>query len=153
MPLPSFSTVVLLQPMAKQRPRVVRSGARVVSYTPSKTVHAEALIRTQVKDAGIFYDREIPLAMELRFYFPRPAHCPSRRVYPVVRPDIDNLAKTVTDALNGFLFADDSQLCEITLRKLYTDQMPSVAIHVWPMVIEADIPLKKRRKEQGDRTG
>jgi len=39
-------------------------------------------------------------------------------------PDVDNLAKFVFDALNGVLYADDSQLAKVVLLKTYHMEPP-----------------------------
>ena len=41
--------------------------------------------------------------------------------YLVQKPDIDNLAKLVLDALNEFVWEDDSQIMELHLKKFYSD--------------------------------
>ena len=41
------------------------------------------------------------------------------RVRPTGRPDVDNLAKGVMDALNGIAYADDSQIVRLTASKHY----------------------------------
>lgn len=38
---------------------------------------------------------------------------------PTVKPDIDKLARTVLDALTGVVYKDDSQVCHLTLGKIY----------------------------------
>lgn len=68
-----------------------------------------------------------PLRCHLVFTFRRPkSHCtaaghlkksaPTSHVY---KPDVDNLAKFVLDALNGFYYVDDSQIHCITIQKKY----------------------------------
>lgn len=39
----------------------------------------------------------------------------------VKRPDLDNLVKTVCDALNGIAFEDDSALVQIVASKIYSE--------------------------------
>ena len=39
----------------------------------------------------------------------------------VYKPDADNLAKFVLDALNGVYYKDDSQIYELIVRKQYGD--------------------------------
>jgi Holliday junction resolvase RusA-like endonuclease len=41
--------------------------------------------------------------------------------------DADNLAKSILDALNGIAYYDDSQVCELLVRKYYSDN-PRVEI-------------------------
>ena len=39
-----------------------------------------------------------------------------------MKPDCDNIAKAVLDALNGLAYKDDSQVTELTVRKLYAEE-------------------------------
>jgi Holliday junction resolvase RusA-like endonuclease len=50
-------------------------------------------------------------------------------VRPTGRPDWDNLAKSGLDALNGIVFADDSQVVEATVKKVYSE-VPLLRIEV-----------------------
>ena len=59
-----------------------------------------------------------PLAVTLTFYFSRPKG--SKRTYPTVRPDAENLAKGLLDSWNGILYADDSQVVNLHLVKRYS---------------------------------
>lgn len=38
---------------------------------------------------------------------------------PTTKPDVDNLAKAVTDAMNGVVYEDDSQIVELVCGKYY----------------------------------
>ena len=44
------------------------------------------------------------------------------------RPDLDNLAKAVKDALKGVIYADDSQIVEAHLFKRYGEPQVKVQI-------------------------
>lgn len=46
------------------------------------------------------------------------------------RPDIDNLYKAVTDALNGIVYRDDSQITRAIMRKQYAETDSGVLISV-----------------------
>ena len=39
--------------------------------------------------------------------------------YACKKPDADNIAKSVLDALNGFAYNDDNQIVCLTVQKLY----------------------------------
>ena len=73
----------------------------------------------------------------LRFTFKRPkSHTTSqgrlRRTAPcrhVYKPDTDNLAKFVLDALNGVYYKDDSQIYSLCVEKKYGTE-DSVSIHL-----------------------
>ena len=92
------------QPVPKARPRVYNGHG----ITPAKTKAAEARIKAEYlrKYAGQKpYDKEIRLYVT--FYMQ------DRR-----RVDYDNLAKLVTDALNGVAYVDDSQIVESIIYKV-----------------------------------
>jgi Holliday junction resolvase RusA-like endonuclease len=56
----------------------------------------------------------------------------SKREQPTVKPDIDNYAKLVLDALNGIAWKDDSQVVEIRVKKMYAvNYAPCTAVHVY----------------------
>jgi len=42
-------------------------------------------------------------------------------VRPVTRPDSTNLQKNIEDALNGIVYVDDSQVCDVRTQKFYGD--------------------------------
>lgn len=129
-----FETTILMEPVGKGRPRVVRHADNVITYTPDKTAAAEELIRVTVweQHARDIMSKPIPastpLSMELDFYMRRPKSV--KREYPTVKPDIDNCVKLVEDALQGFLFDNDSQVVSLTARKRYSEGLPRIEIRV-----------------------
>ena len=52
------------------------------------------------------------------------------KIRPTGRPDVDNLVKSVTDAVLGLLWVDDSIITDLTARKRYTDGLARVEIKV-----------------------
>ena len=44
------------------------------------------------------------------------------KVFPAKKPDIDNIAKAVLDALNKVAWEDDRQIVKLTVEKLYVDK-------------------------------
>ena len=42
-------------------------------------------------------------------------------IKPLTKPDVDNIAKLVLDALNGVAFVDDKQIIELSVKKRYWD--------------------------------
>ena len=40
-------------------------------------------------------------------------------ISPTKKPDVDNIAKSILDALNGFVFKDDNQVSKISVEKRY----------------------------------
>lgn len=48
---------------------------------------------------------------------------------PTTKPDADNIAKAVLDALNGVVFHDDNQVVSLSVQKFYSDD-PRVEIKI-----------------------
>jgi len=48
---------------------------------------------------------------------------------PKKKPDCDNIAKIICDALNGIVYHDDSQVVDLEIRKYYSDE-PKVKIRM-----------------------
>jgi len=114
-----LKTTIFVEPVAKARARTVIKGGRVMSYTPHKTVKAEAAIRAAIYDKVDYFYKDIPLYLEATFYRPRPKSLVKRIVLPVQRPDIDNYTKLLTDALEKFVYANDSQITSMLVRKRF----------------------------------
>lgn len=113
--------VVFEKPVAKQRPRF--SSKTGVVYTPKKTVEAEQKIKFAfIEKYGIpedfIFPKDTPIKLEVIVYFLKPKSAKKRK-FPTVKPDYDNLLKTVSDALQKFIFYDDSQICDVKFSKRY----------------------------------
>jgi Holliday junction resolvase RusA-like endonuclease len=65
---------------------------------------------------------------------------------PNKKPDLDNLQKFVLDAMNGLIYRDDSQICEMTAIKTYSDT-PGVDISLTPILEEVKPAPKARSKK------
>ena len=108
------------------------------SYTPEKTVLYENLIKQcfgAVENKQTFFDKE-PLEMFITAYYPIPKsttkkdreRIKKKELFPTKKPDADNIAKVVCDALNGIAYGDDTQVVRLEIRKVYTDQEPKVTV-------------------------
>jgi len=110
----SFKTVLLVKPVGKGRPRFGKGR----TYTDEKTVSAEAEIRFLLR-ADKAPKLDGPVYMSVAIYLKRPKSIPKSRVFPCVRPDLDNYLKLILDAGNGLLFDDDAQVVSATVSKFY----------------------------------
>ena len=101
------------QPVAKGRPRLGRG----MVYTPAKTVAYEKVVALAAKAAMRGNTPPIigPVSVDIKFFLARPKS--NKSTEPVVKPDIDNLAKSVCDALNGIVWKDDSQIVHAKITK------------------------------------
>lgn len=124
-----ISFVVPGPPVPKGRPRLTRTGH---AYTPARTVAFERLVR-QCATAAMAGREPVTgrLAVAIDFAVP------DRR-----RSDIDNLAKGVLDAGNGVLWADDSQIAQLTLRREVDAENP----HTTVTVVQEFAPIVWRGK-------
>ncbi len=43
-------------------------------------------------------------------------------VSPTKKPDIDNIAKVILDALNKLAFKDDNQITKLSIEKVYSEE-------------------------------
>lgn len=125
------------EPIGKGRPRFVRKTGR--SYTPEKTVNYETLVRLsyqQQVDAEPF-ERDKPLSLKLEIHQQIPNSVSKKKreamigkkILPTKRPDIDNVIKSVLDAVNGTAFHDDSQIVKIYAVK-YFSEYPEVKVTI-----------------------
>lgn len=114
-------------PVAKGRPRLGRYG----TYTPKKTQKYEEYVKAcWVSKYGAIQPAEQPLEVNIVFYMPIPksvnkkrkAEILSGRLKHTKKPDIDNLIKSVLDALNGLAYADDSKIIKVAVEKQYSEK-------------------------------
>ena len=42
-------------------------------------------------------------------------------IKPAVKPDVDNVAKSILDALNGIIYLDDKQIIKLDIKKIYAE--------------------------------
>ena len=75
--------------------------------------------------------------IEIHAYYEIPKSASRKRVLdmvsdrerPTKKPDGDNIAKAVCDALNGVAYKDDSQVVDLTVRKYYS-KFPHVQVFI-----------------------
>jgi len=116
-----------VKPQAKERPRLSRGH----TYTPKKTVDAEKAIRDAWQARFSGPPLQGPLTVMMTFVILRPkSRKPLKERFHTQKPDADNLAKLVCDALNGVVWVDDSQICDLHVVKVYTDDGERVGVHL-----------------------
>ena len=124
--------IVLGEPVGKSRPKFSTFNGHTVAYTPQKTVNFENLVRLSYQQQCsnfIPYAKDVPLRAEIRAFFSIPKSTSKKKremmligdIRHTKKPDTDNLAKSCLDALNGIAYYDDSQICELTVNKYYSD--------------------------------
>ena len=125
-------------PVGKGRPRFARVGKFVQTYSDKKTVAWEDQVRAAAQKAmGPTDILETPVTLALYFRLPIPQSWSKKRQEAAKnqlesytkKPDWDNLGKAVSDALNGVIYKDDSQVVSAHIRKVYST-VPGVDIFV-----------------------
>lgn len=121
---------------AKQRPRLGRGRV----YTPQETINYECLVRNCYYDCAKnmgWKPIDGPIRVELEVFFPIPKSDSKKKkslklsgsIRPTIKPDVDNIAKSILDALNGLAYADDKQVVDCRVGKYYGDD-PSVYVKI-----------------------
>lgn len=125
-------------PVAQPRHRIgmVNGKARAFGAKKSHPVHAfKATVRVAAQNAYDGPPLSGPLRCDIVFVLPRTKGQlwktkPMPRLPHAKKPDADNLAKSVYDALTGLLWIDDAQICLSSLTKVIAcgDEQPHVVI-------------------------
>jgi Holliday junction resolvase RusA-like endonuclease len=141
----AITFVVLGMPVGKGRPRASKTKAGVRMYTPAKTASYEAGVAYAGRQAMAGRDPEQgALAVALSIVVPIPAswsgakqeRAVDGRIMPTTKPDIDNIEKSIFDALNGICWRDDVQVTDVMKIKRYGRQ-PGVRVTIKPLTLEA----------------
>jgi Holliday junction resolvase RusA-like endonuclease len=133
-------------PRGKGRPRSrivhTRAGSQFIAvYTDAETRSYEAMLRfagqEAMRAAGYKAPFDCPLRVHVTSIFPIPqswsdkkqAQAEGGRIRPTVKPDWENLAKTL-DGVNGVVWRDDSLIVDGVVRKFY-GFTPMLKVEVW----------------------
>lgn len=117
----------------KARPRVFKSHA----ITPKGTVEYENWVKINYNQQDGRY-LEGNLRAVIIAYYKIPKSYTKKRIkairegieYPCKKPDVDNIAKIILDALNGIAYEDDKQVIELSVIKRYTEDKERVEIEL-----------------------
>jgi Holliday junction resolvase RusA-like endonuclease len=138
------------EPIGKGRPRfrvvAPKAGRSFVNaYTPAKTRAYERALALTAKVAMRGRPPILgPLAITVTAFMGVPTSWSNRKRDAALagtvrpgRPDWDNIAKAAADALNSIVFADDSQIVEAKVSKLY-DERPRLRVEICQLEVFAE---------------
>lgn len=136
-----ISIEIFGDPKPQTRPRFTRGSNFPHAYDSQKKFK-ESLkwqIRSQYREAPL----KVPVKLDLLFFMPIPKSTPKFKQRQMVngllahtkKPDLDNLIKLILDTCNGLLFDDDSCICEMRAKKIYSDK-PGTLIRCLPLADE-----------------
>lgn len=129
--------VVYGQPQGKGRPRASSRGGFVRMYTPAATLAYEQQIARLAEIArGEFPVLQTPMSLRVVAHHPIPISWSKKKQQLALagelvpgKPDLDNVAKAVLDALNGVIYVDDKQVVRLVAEKKYSFD-PRVEVYV-----------------------
>lgn len=133
------------KPVGKGRPRFKRMGNFVQTYTPTATAEYEKLVRIRFQNAGgAITDK--PVRVEIVAFFAPPkstkkkdkAEMLMNKILPTKKPDCDNIAKIILDALNQIAYKDDSQVIELIVKKRFAAET-RVYVHIEEIDTRGDV--------------
>lgn len=102
--------------LIKGRPIITSTNKNLKPYRQELTLTALVAMAGKEKP---FAGKHVPVAVSMDFYLERPKSIPKKRIEMVVKPDLDKIIRSTTDALTGILYTDDAQIVTVTARKFY----------------------------------
>lgn len=128
---PFLDFTVYAKAVGKARPRVTTRFGYAHAYTPAKTREFENLVGWSARRAmcqrppvasgrAVFVQITVSLVPPLSWSRKRRsdvfgAFCPKK-------PDVDNGAKAILDAMNGIVYEDDAQVAGLVVQKFYAEK-------------------------------
>lgn len=123
------------EPRGKGRPRFSKRGI----YTDAQTTAYEEKIKTYYKDThgGYIAPDTAFLRVSIIAYLQIPKSATkaektameARKILPAKKPDADNIAKVVLDALNGVAYKDDASVHAESCVKFYSYD-PRIEVYI-----------------------
>jgi len=115
---------------AKQSCRMTRDG---IKYTPADVKSYANWVRLCFMQTypdhlpSVYFEK--PLMVEIDVDVAIPKSFSKKKadlarmgmIRPQIKPDCDNYAKNINDAMNGIVFPDDKQIVSLIVRKWYAD--------------------------------
>ncbi len=125
-----FTAYGIPVPMARARVFMDKKTGKVRAANPRRCSDWKQSIAMQALEHRPSTLMDGPIRIEATFYLLKPKS--KRAKYPATKPDWDNLAKALTDSLEGLIYTNDSRIVEAHIRKEYGDP-PRVEIRVTPV--------------------
>jgi len=124
-------------PVPQLRPRAVRMGKGIRMYDPKKVKDYKKYVASVAKQEWKQEPLESALTVSIDVYrdIQKSGSKKNKQmkedeiILPTNKPDITNYVKGIEDALNGIVYADDSQIVELIARKFYSHE-PRIEITV-----------------------
>lgn len=118
---PKFSTIHGYAQAVKAKEDVIYENLVKVSFQQAKTVDYDLFNKPIKMKITAFF------AVLKSFSKKKIEQVLQGKIFPVTKPDVDNIAKIICDALNDVAYKDDTQIVELTIVKKYAME-PKVEI-------------------------
>ena len=111
-------------PRGKGRPRFTMKGH---AFTDALTVEYEGRVKNAWKSENFYCIEEQPTTIIINAFFRVPVSLSKKKRESLFgaaymhKPDCDNIAKIILDALNGIAYQDDRQINCLLIHKKYVD--------------------------------
>lgn len=132
--------IPVAQPRQRHRLITTKTGNQFVNnFTPAKhpVQDFKATVRHACREAYAGAPLDVPIELRVVFIMPRPGRLiwktkPMPRERHCSKPDIDNLLKSLKDALNEIAWRDDGQIFRVDACKMYAagDEQPCVEVEI-----------------------
>ena len=137
-------------PKGQPCPRAFAFHGRARMYDPGTAEHWKAAVAAAATEAGCRLGLTCPVCVEIVCQFMRPkSHFgkhdmkDSAPEYHAQKPDLDNLAKAILDALTQIgVWRDDSQVIELTVRKVWVSDPLKQGAHIAIERVPEDEPRR-----------
>lgn len=128
------------EPVAQGRPRFARRGKFTQAYDPPDSREYKKYVKLMASQNRPIKLIEGPVNLKLLIYRPllksmskkKKAAALTGTLRPIKKPDVDNVAKGIMDAMTGIIWQDDKQVVSLQVAKFYSDQ-PRVEVKVVPL--------------------
>ena len=128
---------VIGAPVGKRRPKFSTVHGYDQAIKPKEDVIYENLVKLSFQQAKPsdynLFDKAVKMTILAYFAIPKSFSKKKQneaiegRISPLTKPDADNIAKIICDALNDIAYKDDTQIVELTIIKKYASE-PKVKI-------------------------
>ena len=124
-------------PKGQPRARAVRRGAHAGVYDPGTANDWKSTVALAARAAGLGVSPITgPVTLSVELYLPRPNRLCTRKhpafeLLCAAKPDIDNAAKAILDALTAVgVWVDDAQVSRLIVQKWYaaTNSVPGACV-------------------------
>lgn len=121
----SFTIFGLAQPQGSTRAFMPRGWTRPVITTdnsklkPWRRELAQTAMVAMRECGAKMAARGVPISISLSFFFEKPKSERRAALHKVTKPDLNKLLRAVLDGLTGIAYADDSQVTECHVAKIF----------------------------------